>query len=151
VHKIIHSQNPDGTPLAESDCGVLGVLRHGNVYKTDDEVFARKDGSLIPVSYISTAIMEGGKTTAAVTSFQDISQRKQAERDLLESRKQLRELSSYLQTVREEERTRIARELHDELGQMLTAVKLDAMWLTTRLSGQQPGLQTRLLPCPADR
>lgn len=137
VHNIIHPQNPDGTPLAESDCGVLGVLRDGNVYRTDDEVFARKDGSLIPVSYISTAIIEGGKTTAAVTAFQDISQRKQAERDLLESRRQLRDLSSYLQTVREEERTRIARELHDELGQMLTGVKLDAMWLTKHLSKER--------------
>lgn len=140
VHTVIHPKYPDGTPLPESECGVLGVLRDGNVYRTDNEVFVRKDGSLIPVSYISTAIMEGGKTTAAVTAFQDISQRKQAERDLLESRRQLRELSSYLQTVREEERTRIARELHDELGQMLTGVKLDAMWLTTHMSSEQPGI-----------
>lgn len=138
VHQIIHSQNPDGTPLAEADCGVQAVLRDGSVYKTDDEVFVRKDGSLIPVSYVATAIMERGKSTAAVIVFQDISQRKQAERDLLESRKQLRELSAYLQTVREEERTRIARELHDQLGQMLTGVKFDAMWLANQLSIAQP-------------
>lgn len=144
VHQIFHSQNPDGTPLAESDCGVHGVLRDGSVYKTDDEVFVRKDGSLVPVSYVATAIMEEGKAVAAVTVFQDISQRKQAEWDLLESRKQLRELSSYLQTVREEERTRIARELHDELGQMLTGVKLDAMWLATRLSAEKPGIVSKI-------
>ena len=140
IHKIIHSQKPDGTPLPESCCGVLGVLGDGNVYKTDDDVFVRKDGSLMPVSFVATAIMEDGKVVAAVTAFQDISQRKQAELDLLESQRQLRLLSSYLQSVREEERTRIARELHDELGQMLTGVKLDAMWLASRLSGEQPGI-----------
>ncbi|MDH4215443.1 MAG: PAS domain S-box protein, partial [Gallionella sp.] len=140
VHDIIHPQKPDGTPLASADCGIIGVLRSGSVYRTDDDIFLRKDGLPIPVSYIATAISENGKASAAVTAFQDISQRKRAEQDLLESRKQLRELSAYLQTVREEERTRIARELHDELGQMLTAVKLDAMWLTSHPSGEQPGM-----------
>lgn len=144
VHKIIHPQNPDGTPLAESACGVLGVLRDGSVYKTDDEVFARKDGSLIPVSYVATAVVKGGRTVAVVTAFQDISQRKQAEHDLLESREQLRELSAHQQSVREEERTRIARELHDELGQMLTAVKLDATWLATRLSGENSNIVNKI-------
>ena len=57
---------------------------------------------------------------------------------MLESREQLRELAAYLQNVREEERTRIARELHDELGQMLTGIKLDARWLASGLSGEQP-------------
>lgn len=144
VHRIIHPQNPDGTPLAESDCGVLGVLKDGSVYKTDDEVFACKNGSLMPVSYVATAIVKDGKTAAVVTAFQDISKRKQAEQDLLESREQLRELSAHQQSVREEERTRIARELHDELGQMLTAVKLDATWLATRLSGENSILANKI-------
>ncbi len=144
VHRIIHAQNLDGTPLAESDCAILGVLRDGSVYKTDDEVFVRKDGSFIPVSYVATAITEGGKAVAAVAVFQDITQRKQAELDLLESRRQLRELTSYLQDVREEERTRIARELHDELGQMLTGVKLDAMWVSSHLSGEQPDIASKV-------
>ena len=48
-----------------------------------------------------------------------------AQQQLLDSRRQLQELTGHLQTVREEERTHIARELHDELGQMLTALKMD--------------------------
>ena len=55
--------------------------------------------------------------------------RQQAERELRNSREQLRNLSSHLESVREEERTRLAREIHDELGQALTALKMDISWL----------------------
>lgn len=138
VYRIIHTPKTDSTPLPESCCGVLGVLRDGGVCRTEDDIFWRKDGLPMPVSIVASAIMEEGKAVAAVVTFQDISQRKQAERDLLESREQLRELAAYLQNVREEERSRIARELHDELGQMLTGIKLDARWLASGLSGEQP-------------
>lgn len=144
VHPIIHSMKQDGTPLPESACGVLGVLRDGGVLRTEEDVFWRKDGSLMPVSIVASALAEDGEVVASVVVFQDISQRKQAEWDLLESSKQLRELTSYLQTVREEERTRIARELHDELGQMLTGIKLDAKWLASCLPSKQPDIVDKL-------
>jgi signal transduction histidine kinase len=57
--------------------------------------------------------------------------------ELKASREQLRELSTHLQSVREEERTRLARDIHDELGQMLTALKLDLSWLTKKFSADQ--------------
>jgi two-component system, NarL family, sensor histidine kinase UhpB len=60
-------------------------------------------------------------------------ERRRAEEQLRESHEQLRALSVYLQHVREEERTRIAREVHDELGQALTSCKLDLSWLANRL------------------
>jgi len=53
-----------------------------------------------------------------------IAERQQAEKELQNSREQLRALVAHLQSVREEERTNIARELHDEIGQALTAIKL---------------------------
>lgn len=56
---------------------------------------------------------------------------------LEESEIRLRELAAFLQTVREEERTRIARELHDELGQALTALRFDLGWLRGKCSGPE--------------
>ena len=144
ANRIIHSQKRDGAPMPEGECGILGVIKNGGVFKTSEDVFICKNGAHIPVSLIATAIKENSKAVASVVVFQDVSQRKQAERDLLESREQLRELSSYLQTVREEERTRIARELHDELGQMLTAVKLDAMWLDKHMSGEEQKIRDKI-------
>ena len=144
VCKTIRSQKPVGTYSPES--GFLGgcVLKEGGVFRKDEDIFWCKDGSLMPVSIVVSAIMEDGKAVASVVAFQDISQRKQAERELLESREQLRDLSVHQQSMREEERTRIARELHDELGQMLTGVKLDATWLATRLSAEQPNIVDKI-------
>lgn len=143
VNGVIYSQNQDDISLPEADRGRLGALPDGGVRRTEEDVFWRKDGSPIPVSIVASSIMEDGKTIASVVVFQDISQRKQAEWDLLESSKRLRELTSYLQTVREEERTRIARELHDEFGQMLTGIKFDATWLINQLPIDQPGIASR--------
>ncbi|MFQ6103281.1 MAG: PAS domain S-box protein [Candidatus Glassbacteria bacterium] len=69
--------------------------------------------------------------------IQDITDRKRAEDELKNSRQQLRELAAHLQSAREEERTSIAREIHDELGQMLTALRMDLSWLEGKLSQDQ--------------
>ena len=71
-------------------------------------------------------------------------ERRRAEERLRESHEQLRALSVYLQYVREEERTRIAREVHDELGQSLTALKLDLAWVSGRLPRSQRPLLDKL-------
>jgi len=69
----------------------------------------------------------------ALREAQERSERRRAEKQLRESHEQLRALSVYLQRVREEERTRIAREVHDELGQALTICKLDLSIIAGRL------------------
>jgi signal transduction histidine kinase len=64
-------------------------------------------------------------------------ERKLAEARVKDSQERLRNLSSHLQSSREEERANIAREIHDELGQVLTALKLDMYWLEQKLPEEQ--------------
>jgi signal transduction histidine kinase len=71
-------------------------------------------------------------------------ERKHAEEQLRESHAQLRALSVHLQYVREEERIRIAREVHDELGQSLTGLKLQFTWLAGRLPKDSKALHGKL-------
>jgi len=70
-------------------------------------------------------------------------ERLRAHEELRTSQMELRNLSLYLQTAREEERTRIAREIHDELGQALTALKMDVSWLKKRLGPEQDPLEAK--------
>ncbi|WP_313431577.1 PAS domain S-box protein [Pseudomonas sp.] len=74
----------------------------------------------------------------------DITQGKRAELALAQSQEQLRELSAHLESVREEEKARIAREVHDELGQMLTVLKLEVSMCELAFADQDPGLHERL-------
>lgn len=76
----------------------------------------------------------------ALCEAEERSERRRTEARLRESHEQLRALTVYLQYVREEERTRIAREVHDELGQMLTSLKLDLAWIAGRLPRDVKGL-----------
>jgi len=69
-----------------------------------------------------------GRITGHFGIQRDVTDRVLAAAELEESRAELRALAARLQTTREEERTRIAREIHDELGQALTALKLDVAW-----------------------
>lgn len=76
-------------------------------------------------------------------TLQDITERKQTELALVESRQLLRELSRHQKTLLEEERKHIAREIHDELGQRLTALKMDISLLRLRF-GKDPLLLEKL-------
>jgi signal transduction histidine kinase len=79
-------------------------------------------------------------------------ERRRAEEGLHKSHEQLRALSVYLQHVREEEQIRIAREVHDELGQALTGLKLQLTWLNGRLPKASKELheQTRAMSAQID-
>lgn len=70
-----------------------------------------------------------GNAVRMMGSMLDITERKKKEEEILEANKQLRLLSGYMEKIREEERTHMAREIHDELGQQLTIMKMDIEWL----------------------
>jgi PAS domain S-box-containing protein len=73
-----------------------------------------------------------------VGSVHDITENKRAEVELLEKNEQLRNLSAHLQDIREEERANIAREIHDELGERLTGIRLDISWIENQLLLAKP-------------
>jgi PAS domain S-box-containing protein len=81
---------------------------------------------------------DSGEPVRMVGTVQDITERQLQEEKLRESREQLRNLSAHLHAVREEERRSIAREIHDELGQALTALKMDISWLGNKYASHEP-------------
>ena len=159
MHELAHHTHADGAQCGahypEHLCPIFNAFRQGLPCRIDTEHFWRTDGTPFAVEYSSYPIVEAGVVQGAVVTFVDISARRQAEAALrqahavLEQRvdertqelsaalQQLRELSAYANTVREDERTRIAREVHDELGSLLVVLKMDVGWLDKRLSEQQ--------------
>jgi len=92
----------------------------------------RADGKEFPIESTISKSLIGGKLQMTAV-LRDVTEHRLAEIELRQVNRQLRNLSTSLQNVREEERTRISRELHDELGQQLTGLKLSLSWLGTRL------------------
>ena len=91
----------------------------------------KKDGSIIYVEIFNYQIIYEGRPVWLGLSI-DITEKTKAETLLKKSYEDIRELASHLQDVREEERAHIAREIHDELGQQLTGLKMDIAWLGRR-------------------
>lgn len=88
---------------------------------------------------------EGGRPARMFGTAQDVTERRRAEEQLERFNEQLRALSVRLQTAREEESIRIAREIHDELGGALTGLKMDLSWIGKRLSPEsRDGVQHKL-------
>lgn len=161
MHELTHHSHADGSHYPDTDCPIFNAFRRGLPCRIDTEVFWRRDRTPFAVEYSSHPIMDGAQVRGAVITFVDITERKRASdalhranselarakaelelrvaertRELSAALKQQRELAAYSETVREEERTRIAREVHDELGSLLVAMKMDVNWLDKRLAEQ---------------
>jgi PAS domain S-box-containing protein len=80
LHDIHHHSHADGAPYPREECPIYMAIRDGRVHKGDDEVFWRTDGTSVPVEYVSTPIREDGQICGAVVVFQDISARKEIEK-----------------------------------------------------------------------
>jgi PAS domain S-box-containing protein len=100
----------------------------------------RADGTEFPIDASISHLQEDGKPLYTVI-LRDITERKRAEQELKLSREYLRNLYDNLQTIREEERKRIARELHDDLGQTLGAIRIDITLLRNTLPANLPELE----------
>ncbi len=99
--------------------------------------FVRKDGSVFTAALnVYVEVDEKGNLIKTKTIGRDITYNKKIEKELRESKEALRKLSLYLQNIRENERKEIAKEIHDELGQTLTALKLSLSWMRKRVENK---------------
>lgn len=96
----------------------------------------RADGSILPAD-VSLSFLRFQESEYLVVFLADVTERRRYH-------EQLRELSAHLESVREEEKARIAREVHDELGQMLTVLKLETSMCELAYAELDPGLRDRL-------
>lgn len=87
AHALIHYLRPDGTPLPLNECRMHDVITRKTVYISSDEVFVRKDGTVFPVSVITTPLLKEGAVIGSVTAFRDITEEKKMEEEVHKARK----------------------------------------------------------------
>ena len=118
---------------------------------SDELEFRKPDGSIVHIGFLSKRITIGGKDYLQSITW-DITERKQAEIKLQRSESQLRLLTRRILGIQEEERSRIARELHDQLSQELVALKIEAISLAEQLTnGSKLHERARALQMITDR
>ncbi|RYY71990.1 MAG: PAS domain S-box protein [Chitinophagaceae bacterium] len=120
--------------LAEDKRGInyAGIWKH-----------VKKDGSIVNVNIISHDISYEGRPARLVLA-DDVTEQMLAEESVRQSHEAYRQLASHVETIREAERTHIAREIHDELGQQLTGLKMDISWLSRKIKSEDKEVQGKI-------
>jgi PAS domain S-box-containing protein len=99
MHETIHFQRMDGTPFPKEQCPLLGVILSGETLRVDEDVFTRKDGVPISVTYVSSPLLKDGTVAGAVVAFQEISERKRLEEALRRSQHDSAAHASQLEAI----------------------------------------------------
>jgi hypothetical protein len=102
IHDRIHYAYPDGSEFPRLQCPMYLSSQDGNSRTVDGEVLWRKDGTAVPVEYTTTPVWKDSQVIGTVVSFRDITERKQAERELKERMDELERFSSL--TINREEK-----------------------------------------------
>ncbi|MGG9961967.1 PAS domain S-box protein [Ferruginibacter sp. SUN106] len=131
----------------EGDEKLLMAEKIDNVFANgEDEVqanFLLKNKEKIPYYFTGIAIDYEGETCLMGVGI-DFSERERAEQEIEKTTEKLRELTAHLLNIREEERKRIGREIHDELGQQLTAIKMDVSWIDKKTPPETELIKNKL-------
>ncbi len=135
--KKIRPEEEEARFLHEMRQRIQGVSNRGHW------LHRKKNQELIHVEISVYDFESGGKRVRLVLS-DDITAQMQTEEKLKRSYDEIRELASHLQDVREEERAWIAREIHDELGQQLTGLKMDFSWISKKLDQEDEFTRERI-------
>lgn len=123
--------------IALSKAGWARLFDNGAIHVETDE--RRADGTPIRIEGHYMCVYDaGGRISGHLGIQRDITNRHRTQEEVARSREELRALAAKLETAREEERTRIAHQVHDELGQALTGLKLDLAWMEQRLAQCAP-------------
>jgi PAS domain S-box-containing protein len=103
----------------------------------------KKDGTIMQVeTHIHQIIYEGRPVWLGLSH--DVTEQYEAKELLQKSYEEIRQLASNLQSIREDERTNIAREIHDELGQQLTGLKMDIHWLSRKVKNADDEINEKM-------
>lgn len=117
----------------------------GEIVKEDEDSFLRRDGTLIWQRWEVRPWYKVGGTIGGIVIFtEDITDHKVAEEEIKKVSEQRRMLSAHLQETIERERISIAREIHDDLGQTLSALKMDIGWIKKRLLSDQQAMAEKM-------
>jgi len=135
---LLRLRMPDVYASEETSERMLKQCLWNGYVRGEELEFTRKDGSPLFLSLTCAFVPRGGERVV-ISEFLDITERRRVEAEVRRSREELRLLATRLEEAREEERTGIARELHDQLGQALTALKFDLDTLL-RAAGRQEGV-----------
>jgi PAS domain S-box-containing protein len=140
LHMNIKDLRPEEETVKFSD--IISTYKSG-INNTGLWKHRKKNGEIIKVNIITHDIIYEGKHAKLVLA-NDVTEKILAEEKLKKSHEELRQLATHLQDIREDERTHIAREIHDELGQQLTGLKMDISWLSKKINGQSPEIVEKL-------
>lgn len=103
----------------------------------------KKDGTIVKVNIIAHDIVYENKPCKLVLAI-DVTEKLAAEENLIRSHEELRQLATHLENIRETERTHMAREIHDELGQQLTGLKMDISWLNKKIKSEDEEINQKI-------
>ncbi|MCX7898389.1 MAG: PAS domain S-box protein [Rhodocyclaceae bacterium] len=142
LHEIIHHHRPDGRPLPAAECPIHLAMREGRIYRSDEEVFFRKDGSRLPVKVTGAPLADEGPWGGSVAVFSDRSAAEETERRLREAK----EAAEAAARLKSEFLAVMSHEIRTPLNGVIGMADL---LLTTALDAEQMGF-VRTIKLSAD-